>query len=493
MQGTILTLIALFMRSTNLIYRSYLSGEIGALGMGLYQLIFSVFILAITLSTSGISLAVTRLVSSLIAKNERAKIRSTVFKCLAFCLMLSLVISSLFFFCADYIAVTFLKNINAAPSLRILGIGLPFMSLCTCVKGYFLAVDEGISCAIAELCEHVVTIGGAFVIFTLFPFENIETACMYAMIASTIGEICSFIIDMISMKFSLKRHTSKKKEKSNGVVKSLARIALPCTFSSAARSLLSTAENLLIPINLQKNGFTYAGAISEYGKLQGMALPILYFPSAFIWPFASLLIPKICKEREMKHKKAVAHITEKAVGTAVSFAIITSGVFFVFADLLAEVFYSNSEVSFYIRILAPLIPLMYLDIVVDCLLKGLDQQLNSMKYNIIDSCLRVGLIVAFMSVFGMNSYIVILFASMIFNASLSFGKVIKVTSMSFSFLKKLLYQIPLMLLSVGVATFMPQTENHSIQLGISIAVSYGIYGIICFVFEKDIKPSKRPY
>ena len=61
-QGAVLAAVSLFLRVTNMGYRAYLSQKIGSAGMGLYQLILSVFLLAVTLSTSGISLAVTRMV-----------------------------------------------------------------------------------------------------------------------------------------------------------------------------------------------------------------------------------------------------------------------------------------------------------------------------------------------------------------------------------------------------------------------------------------------
>ena len=70
LQGALLTLVSLFLRITNMGYRSYLSQQIGAKGMGLYQLIFSIFMLTVTLSTSGISLAVTRMVTAALAKGR---------------------------------------------------------------------------------------------------------------------------------------------------------------------------------------------------------------------------------------------------------------------------------------------------------------------------------------------------------------------------------------------------------------------------------------
>lgn len=485
LQGTILTLISFFMRTTNIFYRSYLSGKIGPEGMGLYQLIFSVFMLAITLSTSGISLAVTRLVSSAIAAGRRNQIRSIVNRCLLFCLCLSLSISLIFLFCSDFAARVFLGNAQAASCLRILGVGLPFMSLCTCTKGYFLAVDEGVSSGVADMAEQLITIGSTVLIFTLMPFGSLEGACLAAMAASTVGEICSFVIDMVACRKSLHKNTPKERKKSQGVLHGMTHIALPCTFSSAARSLISTGENLLIPYQLQRGGFSYHNSMVQYGLLQGMAMPILYFPSSFLGSFASLLIPKITREREMGHKNGVAYIACRAVAASVTFGVITAAFFFAFGKELGTAFYNSPEAGLYIGILAPLIPLMYLDIVVDCLLKGLDEQLNSMKYNVIDSSLRVLLILLFMRVFGLQSYIAIIFFSTIFNGLLSIRKVVEVTKLRLTFLRQLFWQIPAAVLAVLVPFWLPITVDGVVpSLIYHLVVSYGIYGLIVLLMRK---------
>ena len=105
LQGIALTAFSLFFRITNIGYRAYLSGKIGAEGMGLYQLIFSVFLLAITLSTSGISLAVTRMVTAAIAANHRCTVRSVVTQCFLFCLTVSCTIAVLLLCFSDFAAV----------------------------------------------------------------------------------------------------------------------------------------------------------------------------------------------------------------------------------------------------------------------------------------------------------------------------------------------------------------------------------------------------
>lgn len=116
LQGIALTAFSLFFRITNIGYRAYLSGKIGAEGMGLYQLIFSVFLLAITLSTSGISLAVTRMVTAAIAANRRCTVRSVVTQCFLFCLTVSCTIAVLLLCFSDFAARIFWQRRRGAIS-----------------------------------------------------------------------------------------------------------------------------------------------------------------------------------------------------------------------------------------------------------------------------------------------------------------------------------------------------------------------------------------
>lgn len=428
LQGILLTGFSLFFRTTNIAYRAWLSGKIGPEGMGLYQLIFSVFMLAVTLSTSGISLAVTRMVTAAIAAGQQSTIRSVVTKCFLFCLALSCTISFLLLAFSDFAAAFILGRKEAAPCLRILALGLPFMSQCTCMKGYFLAVDESLSTSVADAIEQILTILTAVILFHVLAPHSIENACFAAMLASTFGEVVSFATGWIIYRRSLKHNTPKAVKKGRGVLHGMFHIAIPCTLSSAARSLLSTAENLLIPRELTRSGLDTASAMASYGLLQGMAMPMLFFPSSFLSSFAFLLIPRMAHAFETGNAETVSNITEKALSAALRFGIFCAAIFYTFGNDWGMTFYQNEEAGSLLRLLAPIVPLLYLDVVVDSLLKGLDEQFNSMKYNFLDSFLRVLLILLFMRFSGMPVYIAILFFSSIFNAMLSVRRLLKVSA-----------------------------------------------------------------
>lgn len=484
-QGAILTAVSLFLRVTNMGYRSYLSQKIGSEGMGLYQLIFSIFMLTVTLSTSGISLAVTRMVSAAIAAGRREVVRSTVARCFAFCLSISTFISLCLFFLADFAAALFLGDPQAAPCLQILGFGLPFMSLCTCMKGYFLAVDESLSTAASDTLEQILTILATVYLFWHFAPQSIERACLAAMTASTLGEAVSFLVSWSAYRHSLKKNTPKEKKKSKGVLKGLSHIALPCTLSSAAKSLLNTGENLLIPRELRKFGLSYSNSLSQYGLLQGMAMPMLYFPSSFLTSFASLLIPKVAKEREQGHCREVAYITGKAVRSALAYGMFFAAVFIAFGDGWGQAFYHSSSAGEYLKVLAPIVPLIYLDVVVDSLLKGLDEQFNSMKYNFSDSLIRVILILCFLRFFGMESYVCILFFSTIFNAALSLHRLLKVTSVRLSVVWHVLLPLLCAITSVSLGKYLLQNmalSNPFFQIAVETVIcalffAAGYYGL----------------
>ena len=124
--AAILTASSLILRFAGIVFKVWLASAIGAEGIGLYQLVFSVYVLASTFATSGICTAVTRLVADELAIGSRQGtlkiLRRGIFITLCFAAM---TIAALLLF-GDFIAVTLLGDTRAAPSIKILSLSLPF-------------------------------------------------------------------------------------------------------------------------------------------------------------------------------------------------------------------------------------------------------------------------------------------------------------------------------------------------------------------------------
>ena len=134
--AAILTASSLILRFAGIIFKVWLAAKIGAEGIGLYQLVFSVYMFAATFATSGICTAVTRLVSEEMVVGNKDGINRIMRRCVQLSLLVAAFTILVLFFGSDFIANYILNDTRAALSLKILAFSLPFMGVCSCVKGY---------------------------------------------------------------------------------------------------------------------------------------------------------------------------------------------------------------------------------------------------------------------------------------------------------------------------------------------------------------------
>ena len=140
--ASIMTLTSLFLRTTGIMYRSFLSDHVGTEGMGLHTLTLSVFTFAVTFSTAGINTAVTRLISEQIGRNAHLSPIPIMRKAFTYAVTVSLAVASLLFLCADFLAESILSDPRASILLKLLTPSLPFMAVSACIKGYFFALRQ---------------------------------------------------------------------------------------------------------------------------------------------------------------------------------------------------------------------------------------------------------------------------------------------------------------------------------------------------------------
>ena len=169
--------------------------------------------------------------------------------------------------------------------------------------------------------------------------------------------------------------------------------------------------------------------MGEYGIIKGMSIPLIMFPTVFTASFAQLLVTEL-SERNAEHKpNGIRYIAGKACRYTLYFGFFICGAIVLWHREIAASFYNEPRVGTYFGLLALLVVPMYLDTVVDGMLKGLNQQMSSLRYNIADSVLRVCLILCLIPRLGAFGYIAVLYISELFNLALSFGRLVKVSGM----------------------------------------------------------------
>jgi len=435
----ILTVSSLILRTIGISFRVYISNKIGAEGLGLYQLIFSIYTFALTFATSGISLAVTRLVAEEKAIGSHATAKKVLRKIFVLSFTLSITACFVLYFFSDFLGVKFLNDNRTVLGLKLLAFSLPFIGISSCLRGYFNALRNVIKPASAQILEQISEIFVVVNIINYFLPRGLEYAVAAVILGTTVSEIISCMYLFLLYYFEERKYKNKyytkntenKIIKQKGVLRRILSISLPIAVSSYIRSALKTIENILIPSGLKKYGSTNKFALEQYGMLTGMALPILNFPSVFLSSFSALLVPEIAEANARGHKKRVNYTISRVFQLTSLLSILITGVIILFSAELGIAIYNHKEISPMLRMLAPLIPIMYLDNVADGMLKGLNQQMSTMTYNIIDSILRVAMIYYLIPAKGVNGLIIVIIVSNVMDSFLSIGRLLKVTGLKF--------------------------------------------------------------
>ncbi|MEG1996221.1 MAG: oligosaccharide flippase family protein, partial [Oscillospiraceae bacterium] len=187
----VLTIFTLLMRAIGTFFGVYLSNKIGPETIGLYQIVSSVYLLAITIAISGIGIAIVRLVSEQIAKKNYYRAKVAFSRCVKLSFLLSVTASVLMFFNAREIGVVFLKDERTISSLKLLSFELPFLAVSACIRNFFIASKMINKTVIGDVIEQMFLIVCAVPLVTLMLPKGIESACCAVVIGGMVGEICS--------------------------------------------------------------------------------------------------------------------------------------------------------------------------------------------------------------------------------------------------------------------------------------------------------------
>ncbi len=418
----ILTLTSQLLRIIGIYLLAYMSGKIGEEGIGLYQLILSIYMLAATFASSGIGIAVSRLTAEAISKSGGKRVSNVLRRAISISLLLGVTFGTMLYLLSGFIGESWLGDARTVLSVRTLAFGLPFMALTSCLQGYFYGMKKVLKPAGQMMFEQMARIMLIMLILDMFLPKGLEYACFAIILACMISEGLSccfgFILYLID-----KRQTSLAVADEKGVIKKIAHIALPIAVSSYIRTALRTAENTMIPAGLRKFGATAKEALSQFGQI-GMTMPIIFFPCGILAAVGTLLIPEVSEAYAVKNMRRVQYIFEKVFKNTVLLSVLFAGIFMAFAKDFGLLIYQNGDIARLLMMLAPLVPLIYLDLVVDSMLNGLNQQVQTLKINILDSSVRVLLIFFLVPEFGLNAYVIILYVSALINGTLSIRRLL---------------------------------------------------------------------
>ena len=425
------TLILLFssiiLQIIGMFFNIYIANTVGEEAVGVFSLVMSVYMFGITLASAGINIATTRVVSEELACNNELGAKKAAKKCILFSVLSGIGASIIFFIFADFITIHCLHNRISKDVIYLICIALPFIAMSSAVNGYFTGVRRAYKNSIAKFFEEFVKIVCTAILLKSFMPDGINYACYALILADVVSEVLSFIYLYILYRLDKRKSISKSRFKDlDSYDKRILRITIPVALTSYLRSGLSTVKQLIIPSSLQKSGMNSSNSLIAYGVVNGMAMPIIMFPVILITSFSGLLVPEFSRYYVEKKYKKIKSVSIIILSGTFIFSLFVAIFIFIFADKLAVIIYDKLEIAKYLRILSPLIIIMYLDIVIDSILKGLDAQVSVMGINVFDCIVSITFIYFFVPILGFSGYIISIFISEVIDFTLSGYKLLKI-------------------------------------------------------------------
>ncbi|MHB8124771.1 MAG: putative polysaccharide biosynthesis protein [Desulfitobacteriaceae bacterium] len=352
--ATILLGANLINRIIGFTYQYLIMTHIGGEAYGLFTMVFPVYMMALVLTTAGIPIAVSKMVSEEISLGHHRQARAIFHLALIILIISGTVVSfGLFTLAPNLTHILF-------PDPRVLNVFLIctptiiVVSIASAFRGYFQGLQNMVPTALSQICEQIVRVIVGFSMAERFLTKGVE----WAAVGLAIGMLTGEIVGLITIAFQYYK-VKKKVIPAEGdfplppiqTLINLWRLASPVTLGRLLSTGLSTLDAMLIPLRLQVAGFNASQAATLFGQLGGSAFTLLTFPSVFTFALSTSLIPSIAEATAQKRFQVVRVRSAEAIRLTILLGIPCLIVLFYFAYPLTA-FFKSSTIAPVLRILA---------------------------------------------------------------------------------------------------------------------------------------------
>lgn len=401
----LLTITGLASRVIGFFYRIFLSHTIGAQGMGIYQLIFPVFALGIAFCGAGVQTAISKYTAEAAGAGRNPQ------TCLYAGLLLSVGLS---FFCSmliyagsDLAAAVILDEPRCAPLLRILSFALPLAAVHSCINGYYYGLQKTVVPSVSQLLEQVCRVLCVYLIYKICENQGRTVTAAMAVWGIVFGELSGALFSVTVLRFRACG------ERLSNSLRHIFLFSVPLTANRVLINLINSTEAILIPICLKAYGYSNADALSIFGILTGMAMPMILFPSVLTNSVSVMLLPSISQAKAQKNQTLIHRTIRRTIESCLVLGFASTLFFLLTYSFIGQYLFANTLAGIYIRTLSFICPFMFLSTTLNSILHGLGHPTATLILNLSGCLLRIAVIRLFVPVYGIRAYLYGMLASQI--------------------------------------------------------------------------------
>ncbi len=475
------TVFGIFTRLLSFIFKIYLSRTLGAEAIGLYQIALSVFFLFASLSATGLPLVLSRKTAendALGKQNDFSMLNSAMV--MGICISLSLII--ILGLLKNHLGFLF-SDPMAHPLFLIMLPAILSTTMYSVVRGWFWGKKAFIAFSITETIEEVFRIVFS-VIFISGAIAGLSGAYAIA-VAFTVSDMLVAVV-LLSIFFAKGGRLEKPKD-----FKKILLPSLPVTAMRALSCLLGTLIAIILPIRLVTFGMSLAEATASFGRIAGMANPLILAPNAIIGSMAIVLVPEMSANGVKKeYVKLNRHLN-----SGLNFSFLICGLFMVIYIALGQeitmLLYNDRISGMYLEYAAYLMLPMGLSQLTQSALNSLGREKRAFINYVIGNVLMVVIIYILPKYIGIYAVAAATMVSLITTSILNVYSLRQYTDFDFGFIKRfitvLLFVFPSAFFAESIASLIGE-RLYVLGVFVGTICGVGMYALLCFATETvDIK------
>lgn len=327
---------------------------LGTEGLGIYMMILPSFILFLNISSFGFPVAVSKLVSEDDRNNKKL-----IFTSIIFVLFINFLLMIFILFIAKYLSFNLLHEKRSYYAIMAISLVIPFASISGILRSYFFGRERMGPHVISHITEDIVRIIAMVIGVPFFMHKGVEYAVCFVILTNIISEITSILIlfFFLPKNFSLTRSDVKP---SKIYLRDCLSISIPTTATRLIGSICYFLEPIILTGVLLYVGYPNSVIVREYGIISGYALPLILLPSFFSNAISQALLPVITKKYKMRDIAGVKRKIRQGIAYSLLIGIPLTIVLEMFPDKLLKLLYNTTSGVSYIRFLAPVCLLQYI-------------------------------------------------------------------------------------------------------------------------------------
>lgn len=494
-----LMIAGLIVRLFGFANRIYMSNLIGAEGMGLYQLTFPVYSLIILTLTSGVSITVSGMAAKERAlgrsKNAR-KVAKAAFYLLLFAGSISALLMTIF---SRQISTSLLGDSRTYLSLILLSPCIPIVASASAIKGYFYGISRITPTATAQIVEQIVRILFIVTFAQKIAGTNLTYACAILTISSAIGEMANLaVVSVAFFKYSKEEGHSGKLSfseltKTSGYI---AKQAAPVSLNRFIVSVMGMIETVILPLRFIAGGLNYQSSLAMLGRLSGMAMPLIMFPTIVTSSLSTTLVPAISGALAAGNRRLAQQRISRCIRISCLMGFFFFGFFTTFGNHIGDLLYPEQNTGKLLQKMAVYCIIIYLQQTMTGILNGLEKHGFSLFSTTVGYFIRMSFIWFTVPIKGVDGYIAGMLISAAVTAIINLFYIVKNIGIQIEFTEWFVKPLCIGLIinisgtALIVSRIIPSNHSWIIACGISCILSLTIALLIKTIKLTDLNTGK---